>query len=370
VTAGSREPAIQAWQSLDPGIRREVWRLARKLRGHPDPAVAAVAARYARAALARVTRGHVGLIVFAVLTLAVCIPAVIELGSVPAGRIASTPVLALAVVAAVVVMVLVALLLVRARRSFRVRLLIRMEAANWLALPPPAARTVIASPEPPSTDHHQAVRITYGMARVWVLIARALLAALGVLAGVFGALILSGPLRVLLLVLIAIPLLVVLVAIGLAVYLVIRWVLPRRPVITMDRDGIHFTAVSHTLSWPELTEIRFFPVRPSQPRKPGRAVPPGRIYLAFVPPHPAELLIALRISRFRLLNCERCLRVFGTPIVIADRLLDHSADEIAAAAARYAPVPLRRYDLACRLTCLGRGLAQPVWSADLDRTPL
>jgi hypothetical protein len=163
---------------------------------------------------------------------------------------------------------------------------------------------------------------------------------------VVGAMIFTGPLRVLILSVLAIPLLFAVIGIGAFAHLLVRWVLPHRPVIIFDSEGAEFPVVSCTLPWPELMEIRLFPVRQVQRRSRGGSGRTGsrdKTMMAFVPAHPADLLAGLQLNRIRRLSCGRGLRLFGSPITIADLMLSHAAEEIAGFAGRFAPVPVRRY---------------------------
>ena len=40
---------------------------------------------------------------------------------------------------------------------------------------------------------------------------------------------------------------------------------------------------------------------------------------------------------------EKSWRLYGTPLTLADSLMDQTADKIAAAASAFAPVPVSRY---------------------------
>ena len=121
------------------------------------------------------------------------------------------------------------------------------------------------------------------------------------------------------------------------VVLLARWVLPGRPVVELDAGGVHLPSIACDLPWDSLTEVRLVPVRY------GRRGDRGAVVVAFVPQDPASVLGAVTVGRRRRKRMERSLRVYGTPLTMSDGLLDHSGEQVAAAAAGFAAVPVRRY---------------------------
>jgi hypothetical protein len=117
---------------------------------------------------------------------------------------------------------------------------------------------------------------------------------------------------------------------------VLRWGLGR-PILTLDAEGVHMPRYSYTLPWADLAEVRLIPVRNASRRRRQPAA-----IVAFMPADPEATVRELRAKggprRF-----EKSCRLYGTPLTIADRLMDQTADQITAAASALAPVPVRRY---------------------------
>jgi hypothetical protein len=87
--------------------------------------------------------------------------------------------------------------------------------------------------------------------------------------------------------------------------------------------------------WANVTEIRVLPLRT------GKRPNPRHRVIAFVcadPRVPLESLRGLRRS-----NARRALTYYGSPLVVASRGLDHTTEQIVAAAAALHPVPVRRF---------------------------
>ncbi len=114
---------------------------------------------------------------------------------------------------------------------------------------------------------------------------------------------------------------------------VLRWGL-RRPILTLDADGVHMPRYRYTLPWPELAEVRLIPLQGSR-----RGRRQATTIVAFVPADPQASLRALQGNgagrRF-----EKSCQLYGTPITIADRMIDKPAEQITAAASAFAPVPV------------------------------
>jgi len=122
------------------------------------------------------------------------------------------------------------------------------------------------------------------------------------------------------------------------VVLLVRWVLPGRPIVELGADGVHMASIACHVPWDALAEVRLVPVRYA---KRGAQ---GAVVVAFVPQDPPALIAAITgVSRPRKRRLERSLRVYGTPMSISDNAIDHPAEQIAAAAAAFAAVPVRRY---------------------------
>jgi len=126
-----------------------------------------------------------------------------------------------------------------------------------------------------------------------------------------------------------------LLALGLSAWVLLRWALPGRPIVTLDAAGLHLHAVSYCLPWAELAEVRLFPIRYSRRRN---------VLVAFVPAQPEAVVDAMRLSRVRRRRALRALRIHGTPLTIDVLLLDHTEDQITAAVGGFAAIPVRRYD--------------------------
>ena len=112
----------------------------------------------------------------------------------------------------------------------------------------------------------------------------------------------------------------------------VRWVLPRRPVLVLDAGGIHVPRYSYTLNWPELAEIRLTAMYAGR-RK-------GKPYdvVAFVPADLARASTSLRPGR----RLRRMTALYGTPPAFRDQSWDEPAERVAAAAAAFTNVPVRR----------------------------
>lgn len=333
------------WRALSPETRRVAWRNARRFRAHPDPAVSAVAARYARWYLdARTWQARTQRLAIGVVSLDMIVGAGVIgwLSGEPAADRPST--LEKTLIWLVVVVIAAAVVLPYAIRKGRIIRRYRLELANKLTLEsvtvaggaasaagplPPAAGPV------PATGRDLSVR--YDRRRVlrrsaWLLgllcCTAVVLVGQGLSAGItvtFGALC------------------AFLVVFGLLVVaphavLLVRWVLPGRPIVELDADGVHMPSIACHVPWDSLAEVRLVPVRYAKRGAQGAMV------IAFVPRDPPALLAAITgVSRPRKRRLEGSLRVYGTPMSISDNAIDHPAEEIAAAAAAFAAVPVRRY---------------------------
>jgi hypothetical protein len=121
------------------------------------------------------------------------------------------------------------------------------------------------------------------------------------------------------------------------VVMLVRWVLPNRPVVELDADGVHLPSIACDLPWPALAEVRLSPLRYAR-----RGEQQPAVVVAFMPRDPGTVLSTIRAGRLRRRRLERSLRVYGTPLSFSDHATDRTGEQIAAAAVAYAPVPVRR----------------------------
>jgi hypothetical protein len=302
---------MSAWRELDRRTRRE---LLRRTDPYPDPVVACVAVGYARAMLGgrwaarQLRRSFV--IALAVTTCAIAGIVVARVLHRPGGA------------AAVPVVIGVPMFLWYVVAATRLRLrLIRMENANAPAL---LAGAAPAPPPAPFPAYGRPLTVAYDVRAIL----RGQLSAFAVTAATAALLpFLAGWLEVPFLVLCAVLWL-------LMAYNLIRWVLPRRPVLVMDGGGVRFGA-GISVPWAAITEIRVHPLRTGNRPNPRHRV------IAFVcadPRIPLENLSGLRLS-----NARRALTYYGSPLVVASRSLDHTVEQIVTAALALHPVPVRRF---------------------------
>ena len=95
-------------------------------------------------------------------------------------------------------------------------------------------------------------------------------------------------------------------------------------------------SIACDLPWDAVAEVRLVPVRYS------RRGDQGAVVIAFVPLDPPAVLGASGARGQRRKRLERSLRVYGTPMSVSDGVLDHTGEQVAAAAAALAAVPVRR----------------------------
>jgi hypothetical protein len=124
-------------------------------------------------------------------------------------------------------------------------------------------------------------------------------------------------------------------ALGLVVYRVVRRGRPWEPPVVLDTEGIVFPAQGVRVAWSEIHEIRISPVRGGNARTAQRRV------VAFIVGDPQECV--QRFHAFAQKQARRSVDAYGTPISVTDQLLERTAEDIVAAAARFTSAPVRRF---------------------------
>jgi hypothetical protein len=282
--------------------------------------VSAVAERYARAALDG-TRRRVRWLVIVVAVVACGIGGFSEFWS---------PGVSTGVVTALVVMAIIVV------PMLRLSLLSKMEMANKMALAPADGGAPASAEGTATTRGQQALAgqdlvVKYNPGRVLRLLG--LLFGIGCFLLAYGLLIRTDTLERWFFWLCGAFL------IGLAVTAAVRalcWGL-LRPLLTLDAGGVHLPRYDYTLPWAELTEVRLIPL-PNPRRRRRRPV----AIVAFVPADPDAALREVR-AMGGARQFKKSWRLYGTPLTLADSLMDQTAEQIAAAASAFASVPVRRY---------------------------
>jgi hypothetical protein len=338
------------WRALSPATRRVVWRNARRFQAHPDPAVSAVAARYARWYLdARTWHARTQRLALGVVIVDIIVAAGV-LGWLSGGPAATRPsTLDKTLIWLVAVVIAAAVVVPYAVRKGRIIRRYRLELASKLTLesvavaasaapaagPLPSAASALATASAPPTGRELSVR--YDRRRVlrqsaWLLGVVCCMAVVLVGQGLSAGITVTFDALCAFLVFFAL-----LIVVPQAVLLV-RWVLPARPIVELDADGVHMPSIACHVPWDSLAEVRLVPMRYA---KRGTQ---GAVVVAFVPQDPPALLAGITgVSRSRKRRLERSLRVYGTPMSVSDNAIDHPAEQIAAAAGAFAVVPVRRY---------------------------
>ncbi|MGH3252617.1 MAG: hypothetical protein ACRDOI_41270 [Trebonia sp.] len=333
------------WRALGAGTRRVAWQGARRLRAHPDPVVSGVAARYARWYLdartwpARPRRLAIGLLLADVLAAAAV------LGWRSGGPVTDRPgALEKTLIWLVAIVIALGVLAPYAVRKFRIIRRYRLELANRLTLESVAVASA-AWAQPPTAGQASAglgsaagrdVSVRYDRRRVarqcaWVLVIMGLMLAGAVGQGLSAGLTpVSG-------VLCGSFVLCAVLVVPRMVLLLVHWVLPGRPIVDLDAEGVHMPSIGCELPWAWLAEVRLVPMRYA------RRGDQGAVVVAFVPRDPSAVLDSVPGGSRRRKRLERSLRVYGTPLSICDNVVDHSGEQIAAAAATFAAVPVHRY---------------------------
>ena len=314
---------MDAWKQLDRRTRRA---LLRSAAAHPDPSVAAVAVGYARTNLGgrwwlRSLRAvWFAPVAFGVATLLVVSDSVQRWPQLSALVSASC---AVAFVWDVV-------------RLTRLRLaLIRMENANAPSLlAGEAATSANARAEPAGVGVGvgvgESLTVRYsgktlgrwyaGAAVPWV-------------AAVAVSLIAEEPALYVPAITVAILLTLVLAYLAILAIVGLR---PGRGAAVLDREGISSPFLDVRVGWQEVAEVRVLPQRTTARKKTHHRV------VAFVLGDPEPVLE--RMGRGKAKGARLDLRYFGSPLSLADHMLDHSVEEIAAAVQNLTSVPVRRFD--------------------------
>jgi len=318
---------------------------ARDYKPHPDPAVSAIALRYARWYLdARTRRGRRQYLAIG-LAIAVIVAAAVVLGWFSGGPAAGRPSagekdlvwLAATLVAA-------AILITSAARKTRLMRVYRLELANkpmvdaavWASAGDAARSTTRPSTTGATPATGQELNVRYDRRRVMRRSARLLLIVFFTSAAIAGEGLsdsFAAPIFF-----VVCGFLVGLMALMIVpqVMMLVRWVLPGRPLLVLDSGGVHLPSISCDLPWDLLTEVRLTPMRY------GRRGDQEALVVAFVPQDPSAVLAAIPGGGRRRDRLERSVRVYGTPLSVRDKVIDHSGEQIAAAATSFAAVPVRR----------------------------
>lgn len=328
----TKTEAETAWAALDRRTRREVWRCARAGRVPADGAVASVATRYARAELTRGSRiaGRVWRKMLLMLC-AVVVAVAYEFDT--SGQRVSVPVIPNLIFA--VLFIVAAFFTMRTWVSwYQTRLLARI-AENWpspsAGPAQPAARAgELAAPREPG----QSLEVRYAPRKNARLLA--FMAGLGcfaivvVLFQVFQSHGLEKTLFTVLLVIIAASFAF---AVGAQIWTLARLNASGRAAVSLDDAGAHINAMDLVVPWQAVSEIGLFPAH--GPSRPAAVV-------ALFCADPAAVLDGIRLSWQRKRFVETGTRMYGTPFVISSMILDHTAEEIAAAASGLSGLPVRR----------------------------
>lgn len=321
--------ARDEWAGLDRQTRREIRRNGRRLRPHPDPAVSAVAARYAREMLDRTSRK--------ILVVRLAAPAAAYLVLVKvltsldtSGTSAGVDVVIMAV-AFVACLAAMVHAWIGLRRS---RLLTRIKMANWLAPGATSLQPAPAPGHPASGDGSLAVRY---VPRKLVTALAVSFAVTCVVVGfwVFEATSWHGWARAGAIVILAVIAAVFLMTIAGQAWTLARWAVPGRPIIDLDAGGARLHAITLVVPWPVITEIGLFSVRAGL----GRTV----AIVGLRCEDPSAVLDWRRLGWTRRRMMRRAARIYGTPFTISTSMTDQTADRIAAAASGFAGVPVRRH---------------------------
>ncbi|GAA2096684.1 hypothetical protein [Actinomadura alba] len=313
--------AVDAWKRLDRRTRRD---LLRSAAAHPDPSVAAVAVGYARTNLGgrwwlRSLRSLWSIpVTFGVATL------LVVSGSVPRWPQLSALVFASCAVAFFWDVVR----LTRLRLAF-----IRMENANAPSLL--AGETVtstIGRAEPAGVGVGVGESLTVRYSRK-TLVSWYAGVAVPWVAAVAVSLVEEEIFLYVPAIVAAILLTLVLAYFAILAIMGLR---PGRGAAVLDRQGISSLLLDVRVSWQEVAEVRVLPQRTTALTKTRHRV------VAFVLADPEPVLA--RMGRGKAKGARLDLRYYGSPLSLADQMLDHSVEQIAAAVQALTSVPVRRFD--------------------------
>jgi hypothetical protein len=319
---------LDDWLALDAETRQAVRDNASQFLAHPDPHVSAVAARYARNALDEMPRRIVRAprVLWTLGTCCLLASAVVFV---------ATPSIAAWLL---LIMGFVFLILdpVMNRRRSRAVGLWRIEEANRLALG--GAEVIAAAPGTSGATDSPALTMRYVLGRIATDALPAGLASCSLSAAYWAATVSQhGPAMVVMLVLAVVFTGYTLVGLTDLAFTLVPWVLPGRPVMRLDAAGVHrYLPPSFDLPWSEVAEVRLFPMRVAD-----RGDRPATI-VAIVPSDPA-MLERMRVTGRQRGVHARFARSYGTPLLLADQLVDHSAEQIAAVTSALADVPVRQF---------------------------
>jgi hypothetical protein len=295
---------MKSWRQLDKGTRRE---LLRGKTAHPDPQVAAVAVGYARTMLGfsgKLRRALLTLLWLPFLLIVMVVAAVIVTVVTSADEGA-------AVIIVAVVLWLLAMgcsFFTLLRRQFR---LMRMENLNSRHLGS-AARPAISEGTP--AGERLDVRYDFrALLRSWTLTGAILIGAPAL------AVVTGEPF-------IYVPMIVVMSVMAVVVIVPALRVLPRRdkPVLTLDSGGVSLPQSDFTLPWHQIATVRVLPM----PHGAGRR---GRHRVVTFVPDDVEQVIQSAPPKLAK-SMRRATAFYGSPLVVIDKGLTSSADEITRAA--------------------------------------
>lgn len=338
--------ARDAWRELDRETRRE---LLRSDRPHPDPAVAVIAVGYARSMLARSGLRRSLLVYLPIIVGGVALDLTLAFAT----NVSSTTTTMLMIVIVMPTVVARRLLLRR-----RVIALHRMESVNAAALwsterPAPVAQRPVPAPagsagpwggraEPQGVIEPPVIEPAGGAGRpqpsgpVVIRYSRRFLVRTFATLAAFVVLVETVSIWVM----DSLPAMVIgallLLAVGLTIYSTFVRARPQLPMMIMNAAGFELPSMGVRLAWSNVAEVRIHPYRKGGVGKTGRH---HCVALALTDP----TVLGVQLSEWWAKKTRTALSVYGTPLAIADLALDHSAEQIATAAAAFANVPIRRF---------------------------
>jgi hypothetical protein len=296
-------------------------------RPHPDPTTAVIAVGYARAMLGVPYWRRAWPVLVAIVVWAVAVVLVTEIvapgvsfgwGS-PANLAAAVPAVAA---------VLLAMLVLRRRSLAWHRLESLHAAALWVTeQPAPAPPPYAGVPGMPGAAlQEMAVRydravlrrqyfLLVGIAAFAVVAASAWNPAVGL-----GVMVVFG------------------LIVTVSVVLTMRWSRPHLPALHLRADGLEVPSLEARVAWGEVAEIRVTPYRAPA----GGLGAGGRNRVVVFVAADAQAMIA-RLRPRAARRARTCLKAYGGPLAFADVALEHSAEEIAAAASALSGLPVRRF---------------------------